>query len=220
MSPFARWQASQNLAPAARVLAGGRRQRRSGRGWQQDHQRECSHSSGTRRGCLPQGLADTAAWAALLAPLPGWPCWHRCLGVGGMVPGARCEWTQQKRKLDEHCGHQGIRTLPGQGGPKRPQPLCLDSARSWCPAGEDPLMMMAVGLLDTEQERVGLVGKWRISDPVDQKLENFTEEKQFRIQVVQPLWAPLSNPLCPAASLPHQPGGHSVAFLQRWEPRS
>ena len=152
-------------------------------------------------------------------PSPG-PCWHRCLGVGGMVPGARCEWTQQKRKLDEHCGHQGIRTLPGQGGPKRPQPLCLDSARSWCPAGEDPLMMMAVGLLDTEQERVGLVGKWRISDPVDQKLENFTEEKQFRIQVVQPLWAPLSNPLCPAASLPHQPGGHSVAFLQRWEPRS
>ena len=81
-------------------------------------------------------------------------------------------------------------------------------------------MMMAVGLLDTEQERVRLVGKWRISDPVDQKLANFTEEKQFRIQVVQPLWAPLSNPLCPAASLPHQPGGHSVAFLQRWEPRS
>lgn len=60
----------------------------------------------------------------------------------------------------------------------------MGSACSWCPAGEDPLIMMAVGLLDTEQERVDLVGKWRINESVDQKLENFTEEKQFRIQVV------------------------------------
>ena len=64
------------------------------------------------------------------------------------------------------------------------QPLCLGSACSCCPAGEDPLIMMVMGLLDTEQQRVDLVGKWRISESADQKLENFTEEKQFRIQVV------------------------------------
>ena len=30
--------------------------------------------------------------------------------------------------------------------------------------------MVAMGLLDTEQERVDLLGKWRINELVDQKL--------------------------------------------------
>lgn len=47
------------------------------------------------------------------------------------------------------------------------------SACSSHPAGEDPLIMVAMGLLDTEQERVDLVGKWRINELVDQKLGEF-----------------------------------------------
>ena len=53
---------------------------------------------------------------------------------------------------------------------KRPQPLCLVSACSWHSAGEDLLIMVAMGLLDTEQERVDLLGKWIINELVDQKL--------------------------------------------------
>lgn len=56
-------------------------------------------------------------------PLPGWPCWHRCLVSEAwfLEPGVR--WTQQKRKLDRAVWS------PGDTGQARWSPVGKEGKR-------------------------------------------------------------------------------------------
>lgn len=96
-----------------------------------------------------------------------------------------------ERKLDSGVVTRG-RTLPGQEWApwakeeKGPGLTAWTQPTAGARLVKIPLMMMAVGLLDTEQERVRLVGKWRISDPVDQKLANLLKKSSSESRLFSP----------------------------------
>lgn len=146
--------------------------------------------------------------------------------MGIAIPRARRELLQQDKQPDKHSvggGTDTARPGRGQGTEERrnAQPLAPWSlAADGTLAGEDPLMM-AMGLLDAEQERVDADGKRRIRESVDQKVEHFTEEKQFRpsqsrtgtIQCGSFLVFGISPRTCPRGLLSHtSQGQHSGAF--------